>query len=220
MNEATGVPSLSRDLLYKIEIPTPPKPEQTKIAEILSTVDRAIEQTEALIAKQQRIKTGLMQDLLTRGIDEHGNLRSEQTHNSKTPRWAGFRWSGYVKRLVVWLKTSIKVGVPDCESNPAGAGEWGIPKLQLSCGKAIKIVKNKTLPSRLKPKPSLEIKLGDLLMTRAGPNSRVGVISYVYKTRSKLILSDKIYRLVPGKNVDGHFVMHSLDSSHSNTYPI
>lgn len=59
------------------------KPEQIKIAEILSTVDRAIEQTEALITKQQRIKTGLMQDILTRGIDEHGNLRSEQTHQFK-----------------------------------------------------------------------------------------------------------------------------------------
>jgi type I restriction enzyme, S subunit len=59
------------------------RPEQAKIAEILSTVDRAIEQTEALIAKQQRIKTGLMQDLLARGIDEHGNLRSEQTHQFK-----------------------------------------------------------------------------------------------------------------------------------------
>ena len=44
--------------------------EQNKIAEILSTVDQAIDQTEALIAKQQRIKTGLMQDLLTCGIDE------------------------------------------------------------------------------------------------------------------------------------------------------
>ncbi len=61
----------------------PVKPEQTKIAEVLSTVDQAIEQTEALIAKQQRIKTGLMQDLLTRGIDEHGNLRSEETHEFK-----------------------------------------------------------------------------------------------------------------------------------------
>ena len=66
----------------ELEIPTS-KPEQTKIADILSTVDRAIEQTETLIAKQQRIKTGLMQDLLTRGIDEHGNLRSEQTHEFK-----------------------------------------------------------------------------------------------------------------------------------------
>jgi type I restriction enzyme, S subunit len=69
--------------IESLEIPTPPKIEQTKIAEVLSTVDRAIEQTEALIAKQQRIKTGLMQDLLTRGIDEHGNLRSEETHDFK-----------------------------------------------------------------------------------------------------------------------------------------
>ena len=69
--------------IESVEIPTPPKPEQTKIAEILSTVDRVIEQTEALIAKQQRIKAGLMQDLLTCGIDEHGNLRSEETHKFK-----------------------------------------------------------------------------------------------------------------------------------------
>lgn len=59
------------------------KAEQAKIAEVLSKVDRAIEQTEALIAKQQRIKTGLMQDMLTCGIDKHGNLRSEQTHEFK-----------------------------------------------------------------------------------------------------------------------------------------
>jgi len=57
--------------------------EQTQIAKILSVIDKAIEQTEAIIAKQQRIKTGLMQDLLTRGIDEHGNIRSEATHAFK-----------------------------------------------------------------------------------------------------------------------------------------
>ncbi|MCT7965002.1 restriction endonuclease subunit S [Laspinema sp. D1] len=59
------------------------KKEQEKIAEVLSTVDRAIAQTEVLIAKQQRIKTGLMQDLLTKGIDENGNIRSEETHEFK-----------------------------------------------------------------------------------------------------------------------------------------
>ena len=72
--------------IEKLNVPTPPIAEQGKIAEVLSTVDRAIEETEALIAKQQRIKTGLMQDLLTRGIDEHGNLRSEQTHEFKDSR--------------------------------------------------------------------------------------------------------------------------------------
>ena len=69
--------------IEKLDVPTPPIAEQSKIAEVLLTVDRAIKQTETLIAKQQRIRTGLMQDLLTRGIDEHGNLRSEQTHKFK-----------------------------------------------------------------------------------------------------------------------------------------
>jgi type I restriction enzyme, S subunit len=78
-----AIPMLTVGNLESVTIPKFPKPEQTKIAEILSTVDRAIEQTEALIAKQQRLKTGLMQDLLTRGIDEHGNLRSEHTHEFK-----------------------------------------------------------------------------------------------------------------------------------------
>jgi type I restriction enzyme S subunit len=84
LGEGTTFAEISKTALSTVAIPFPKsKPEQTKIAEILSTVDRAIEQTEALIAKQQRLKTGLMQDLLTRGIDEHGNLRSEQTHPFK-----------------------------------------------------------------------------------------------------------------------------------------
>ncbi|WKL50455.1 restriction endonuclease subunit S [Flavobacterium pectinovorum] len=57
--------------------------EQDKIAEILSKVDKAISETEIIIAKYNRIKTGLMQDLLTKGIDEQGNIRSEETHEFK-----------------------------------------------------------------------------------------------------------------------------------------
>lgn len=64
----------------KIKIKAPDFIEQTHIAEILSTADEAIAHTEALIAKYRHIKTGLMQDLLTRGIDEKGNIRSKSTH--------------------------------------------------------------------------------------------------------------------------------------------
>jgi type I restriction enzyme, S subunit len=48
---------------------------QKKIALILQTIDRAIEQTEALIDKYQQIKAGLMHDLFTRGIGPDGQLR-------------------------------------------------------------------------------------------------------------------------------------------------
>lgn len=59
------------------------KTEQSTIATILTTTDQAIEKTEQLIAKYERIKAGLIQDLLTRGIDEQGNIRSEETHEFK-----------------------------------------------------------------------------------------------------------------------------------------
>jgi type I restriction enzyme S subunit len=76
-----GNPKLMNGVMAEIDLTLPEsKPEQTRIAQILSTIDRAIAQTEALIAKYQRIKTGLMQDLLTRGIDEHGRIRSKATH--------------------------------------------------------------------------------------------------------------------------------------------
>lgn len=57
--------------------------EEENIVRLLSILDRAIAATEQLIAKYHRVKTGLLQDLLTRGIDEHGNLRNEKTHKFK-----------------------------------------------------------------------------------------------------------------------------------------
>ena len=83
MTGSAGQQRVPASFLESFKVPAIAKPAQIKIAEILSTVDQAIDQTEALIAKQQRIKTGLMHDLLTRGIDENGNLRSEETHEFK-----------------------------------------------------------------------------------------------------------------------------------------
>ncbi|WP_406843495.1 restriction endonuclease subunit S [Flavobacterium soyae] len=57
--------------------------EQNKIAEILSKIDEAISETKIIITKYNRIKTGLIQDLLTKGIDDKGNIRSEETHEFK-----------------------------------------------------------------------------------------------------------------------------------------
>lgn len=67
-NEATGVPSLSTANLNTINIITPPLKEQEKIAEILSTVDCQIDDTEMLIEKCRVLKKGLMQRLLSKGI--------------------------------------------------------------------------------------------------------------------------------------------------------
>ena len=91
--------TLTLTAIKNLQVSIPSLETQRRIAEVLSTVDQAIEQTEALIAKQQRIKTGLMQDLLTRGIDEHGNLRSEQTHEFKDSPLGRIPVEWEVKRL-------------------------------------------------------------------------------------------------------------------------
>ncbi|WP_082668266.1 restriction endonuclease subunit S [Tepidimonas taiwanensis] len=57
----------------------PPVPQQAAIAKVLDTLDTAIHETEAIIAKLKAVKQGLLHDLLTRGIDANGELRPPQS---------------------------------------------------------------------------------------------------------------------------------------------
>ncbi|MEB0007256.1 restriction endonuclease subunit S [Pseudomonas sp. RTB3] len=128
----SGIPHVDKEVLGKLEILKLPPDEQTLVANILTNLDRIIEQTEALIRKQQRIKAGLMQDLLTRGIDEHGNIRSETTH--------AFKDSPLGRIPVEWdvqeLKSLLADVDPAMRSGPFGSAllkeelaEAGIPLL-------------------------------------------------------------------------------------------
>jgi len=63
----TALTGITTTDLFAVPVPIPEKTEQRKIAEILSFANEAIAKTEALAAKQQRIKQGLMQDLLAGG---------------------------------------------------------------------------------------------------------------------------------------------------------
>lgn len=168
MNEATGVPSLSRELLYKIQVPTPSPDEQTQIATILSTLDRAIEQTEAIIAKQQRIKAGLMQDLLTKGIDEHGVIRSEAIHQ--------FKDSPLGRIPVEWDVSpahTLCEAVIDCKNRTPPESKEGHPVIRtpnVRDGKFVESGLAMTDPksyeiwtARGKPRP------GDVVITREAP---------------------------------------------------
>ncbi|MBE0597459.1 MAG: restriction endonuclease subunit S [Desulfuromonadales bacterium] len=71
----SNYPAINSSDVRRLKIPAFTPAEQRRIAEILSTLDEAIEQTEALIAKVQQIKAGLMHDLFTRGVTPDGRLR-------------------------------------------------------------------------------------------------------------------------------------------------
>ncbi|GAV22720.1 restriction endonuclease subunit S [Carboxydothermus pertinax] len=77
------VKSLRLPIIRDFKLILPTLSEQQKIAEVLETVDNAIEKTDAIIEKYKRLKQGLMQDLLTKGIDENWQIRDEKTHKFK-----------------------------------------------------------------------------------------------------------------------------------------
>ena len=79
---ATGMahPHLNSTLVRKLRIPIPPYEEQQLAAQIFDTIDSAIAHTSSLIAKLKLMKAGLLHDLLTRGLDEKGELRDAIGH--------------------------------------------------------------------------------------------------------------------------------------------
>jgi type I restriction enzyme S subunit len=80
--QGTSISGLLRGDLEIFNFPLPPLPEQEKIAEILSTVDEAIEKTAQIIEKTKELKKGLMQTVLTRGI---GHEKFKKTEIGEIP---------------------------------------------------------------------------------------------------------------------------------------
>ena len=79
----------------------------SSIASILNTLDFQLEQTEALIAKYQQIKAGLMHDLFTRGVTPDGHLRPTRVQAPHLYRESSLGWipkEWEVRRLGVILK--------------------------------------------------------------------------------------------------------------------
>lgn len=184
--------------------------EQTKIAEILSTVDRAIEQTEALIAKQQRIKTGLMQDLLTRGIDEHGNLRSEQTHEFKDSPLGRIPVEWDVMKLSEATSKLITYGIVQ----PGGNVPDGVPFVQT------KDLTRGQLESRLMDRTSHDIHsayersaihTGDIVI---GIRASVGFVAQVPKELNGTNISRGVARLSSSKKLLGRYLFWIVQAVH------
>lgn len=78
----SSVPHIFQRDLVNLKVPVPTLEEQKKIAKILSTVDKQIENIEKLIQKNQELKKGLMQQLLTKGI---GHTEFKKTELGEIP---------------------------------------------------------------------------------------------------------------------------------------
>lgn len=103
---------------------------------------------------------------------------------------------------------------PKCYNEPStNENEWGVIKTTAIQSCCFLEEENKKLPEKLEPRIKHELKVGDILITRAGPKVRVGVCCLIKKTRPKLINCDKAYRITLNRDViDAQYFEYVINS--------
>jgi len=158
----TTHPLITQSFVKEISIPLPPLEEQWGIAEVLSSVDKAIEATERLIQKLEHVKKALMQELLTKGI---GYKEFQETPIGKIPK----EWK--LTKLSNIAKIIMGQSPPSSTYNEEGIG---IPFLQ---GKA-EFGRIYVKPRLYTSKPIKIAEKGDLLISVRAPVGDVNIAPY------------------------------------------
>lgn len=84
---------------------------------------------------------------------------------------------------------------PECEARLAEEDEWGVLKVGCVNGWTFAPSEHKALPAALAPRPALEVRDGDVLMSRANTRELVGSVAVVEGAPRRLMLCDLLYRL-------------------------
>jgi type I restriction enzyme S subunit len=185
---------------------------QRRIAEILDTIDEAIQKTEALIEKLKAMKQGLLHDLLTRGLDENGKLRDPKAHPEQ------FKDSPLGRIPKGWDIHSLKdfsKYISYGFTNPMPStteGPWMITAFDIGDGiikyKQARHTSKYSFNHRLtlKSKPSK----GDLLITKDGTLGRVAIVD-----SECLCINQSVACIRPLPNADISFLFHYLQAQNT-----
>lgn len=164
---------IARGILSNIEILEPPLPEQQKIATILSSVDDVIEKTRAQIDKLKDLKTGMMQELLTKGI---GHTEFKDSPVGRIP----LTWS--VVSLGEIIGTMIGGVSVNCENRQKGPNEIGVLRVSSVFQGEFFPDEHKTVVqedlNRVKENPVKD----HILFSRANTPQLVGESAYIERT--------------------------------------
>ena len=106
---------------------------------------------------------------------------------------------------------------PQCENHPRRDPEmWGVLKTTAVQTLAFDSTQHKELPAKFDPRPNYEARVGDILITRAGPKNRVGISCVVDVVEPRLMISDKLIRFHLFLDLKPEFFALALNAGYSN----
>lgn len=213
-NAVKGV-TLNKQKLRDLLIRFPQRlAEQQRIAEILSTIDQAIEKTEALIHKYQQIKTGLMHDLFTRGLTADGKLRPPR---EQAPELYQETPIGWIPKEWHWgVLSKYLNGAPKNGYSPREIEEWeGCTALGLGCltSSGFKAVQLKSVSLNTALTSGALLEDGDFLVSRANTPQLVGLCGVYQDIGSPCIYPDLMMRIRPNELIHVKYLEQFLLSA-------
>ncbi len=99
---------------------------------------------------------------------------------------------------------------PLCDAQPAKAGEWGVLKVSAVSWDGFDDRENKALPSTLPPCLTEEVKVGDIVASRANTTELCGAVERVQALYTRLLLCDKTWRLHVREDADPDWLVAAL----------
>ena len=176
--------------------PLPPPDEQAAIVRFLGHANRKIDgfirAKRKLIGLLNEQKQAIIHHAVTRGLDPDVPLKP-----SGIP-WLGEIPAHWEVRKLKQCITRIEQGwSPQCDGQPSTSAEWGVLKVGCVNKDSFNADQNKKLPPTLSPDSDLEIRDGDILMSRANTRELLGLAALAENPRRKLILCDKLFRFRP-----------------------
>ena len=177
LNQGTSINGIIRADLEKHPVRIPvSKTAQRKIAAILTSLDTAIEKTEALIEKHQQIKAGLMHDLYTRGVLPNGQLRppreqSQELYSETALGWIPVDWHFVRLGELAKIVTGVTLGAKESPADTIEAPYLRVANVQDGY---LDLAEIKTVRISGKTLEQLRLRTGDVLMNEGGDFDKLG----------------------------------------------
>ena len=191
--KGAGLKHISKKYLEEIEIPLPLLQTQKKIVAVLDKAQALID------ARKEQIR--LMDELIQAQFIE---MFGDPVINPKG--WEVSKLKNHVNNIESGWS-------PKCLNSEAPINKWGILKLSAVTGGQYKDECNKKLPEDVSPRLGLEIKDGDLLLTRKNTPELVGDSCFVFKTRKKLMMPDIVFRIQTKKTLNRLFLWSAFNTN-------